>query len=243
MRRRRGQQAVFAGILLGAITLIRYVGRAAHVMAPAANAASNVLQQPATMAAVTIVGVCGAALLVVWLIHRQWPPLWAYAAPPGFGVARPTRPRWLIVALLVGVLLVLLGGALTQVLTHGHDISQDIEQLTQNAPLVWRIVLAALAVSLGPLVEELLFRGVLLSALLPRCGTPLAALLSAAAFAAIHLPGLHWQWYALPQLIGLGLALVWLRLRYQSLWPAVVTHGTHNALALTVWFFALGAPG
>lgn len=236
-------QAVFAGVVLGAVALVQHVGHAADAAAAAGSVAISVLQQPGTVAAATIAGVCCAALVVVRLVYRQWSQPWAYAAPPGFGVARPTRARWLLVALLVGGLLPLLGSLLTQLLAHGHDIPQDIEQLTRSAPLAWRIVLAATAISLGPLVEELLFRGVLLSALIPRCGIPLAALLSAAGFAAIHLPGLQWQWYAVPQLILLGLALVWLRLRYQSLWPAVVAHGMHNALALTAWFFAFAQPG
>lgn len=236
-------QAVFGGMVLGAVALIQHIGRAADVAASAGSAAIGVLRQPDTMAAATIAGVCCAALLVVRLVYRQWSPPWAYATPPGFGVTRPMRSRWLVAALLVGGLLPLLGSVLTQLLAHGHDIPQDIEQLTRSAPLAWRIALAATAISLGPLVEELLFRGVLLSALIPRCGLPLAALLSAAGFAAIHLPGLQWQWYAVPQLILLGLALVWLRLRYQSLWPAVVAHGTHNALALTAWFFAFAQAG
>jgi membrane protease YdiL (CAAX protease family) len=236
-------QAAFAGLVLGTVALLQWSGHAAGVAAPIGNFMTSVLRQPGTLAAATIVSVCCAALLVVWSAYRYWPRLWAGAAPPGFGVTRPTHLRWLIAALLVGGLLPLLGSVLTQLLAHGHEIPQDIEQLTRNAPLVWRLVLAVLAVSLGPLVEELLFRGLLLSALLPRCGTPLAALLSATGFAVIHLPGLQWQWYALPQLILLGVALVWLRLRYQSLWPAVVAHGTHNALALTAWFFALTPPG
>ena len=236
-------QAAFASLVLGTVALIQWSGHAAGVATPTGNFMTSVLRQPGTLAAATIAGVCCAALLVVWLAYRYWPRLWADGAPPGLGVTRPTHLRWLIVALLVGGLLPLLGSMLTQLLAHGHEIPQDIEQLSRHAPLVWRLVLAVVAVSLGPLVEELLFRGLLLSALLPRCGTPLAALLSATGFAAIHLPGLQWQWYALPQLILLGVALVWLRLRYQSLWPAVVAHGTHNALALTAWFFALTPPG
>jgi membrane protease YdiL (CAAX protease family) len=236
-------QAAFAGAVLGAVALIQHAGHATDMVTPAGHGMTSVLRQPGTLAAATIASVCCAALLVVWLVYRRWPRLWARAAPPGFGVTPPTHLRWLIAALLVGGLLPLLGSVLTQLLAHGHEIPQDIEQLTRNAPLVWRIVLAAMAISLGPLVEELLFRGMLLSALLSRCGTPLAAILSAAGFATIHLPGLQWQWYALPQLILLGVALVWLRLRYRSLWPAVVAHGTHNALALTAWFFALTPPG
>ena len=235
-------QVLFAGVLLLAVALVRHIAHAASALSSARAAVTSTLQLPGTAAAVTIAGVFFSGLLVVWLIYRHWPQLWARAVPPGFGVARPAHRRWLVAALLAGGLLPLLGGMLTQVLAHGHEVPQDITQLTQHAPLVWRVVLAIMAISVVPLVEELLFRGVLLSTLIPRCGTPLAALLSAAVFAGIHLPGLQWQWYGLPQLILLGIALAWLRLRYQSLWPAVVTHGAHNALALAVMFFTLAPP-
>lgn len=232
-------QAAFAGALLGAVTLIQRFTRAAPAANPSGQTVTGALQQAGTVAAVTIAGVCAAALLVLLLVHRRWPQLWRHATPPGLGVLRPTHPRWLLAAVLLGCMMPLLGGVLTQLLAHGRHISQDIETLTISAPLIWRIVLALMAVTLAPLLEELLFRGLLLSALIPRFGVRLGVLLSAAAFATIHLPGLEWQWYAVPALILLGIVLGWLRLHYQSLWPAVVAHGMHNALALSVWFFIL----
>src|SRR6185312_862429 len=133
---------------------------------------------------------------LIWLVHRYWPTLWSQAMPPGFGLASPHRRAWPVVALAVGLLAPFVGGLVTRVLAGDHDITQNVQQLAQHAPLAWRVGLAAMAITLAPLVEELLFRGVLLSSLIPRCGVALAALLSAAAFAAIHLPGLGWQWYA-----------------------------------------------
>ncbi len=234
-------QVAFSGVLLGVVSVAQHFARSPPPAVPIGQAVTGALQQPGTVAAITIAGVCCSALLVLALVHRRWPQLWALATPPGLGVIRPARGHWLLAAVLVGGLMPLLGGLLTQLLAQDHKISQDIEALTRSAPLLWRIVLAIMAVSLAPLVEELLFRGTLLSALRPHCGVWFAVLLSASAFAAIHLPGLQWQWYAMPELILLGVALGWLRLHYQSLWPAVVAHGTHNALALSVWFFTFSA--
>jgi membrane protease YdiL (CAAX protease family) len=97
--------------------------------------------------------------------------------------------------------------------------------------------------SIGPLVEELLFRGVLLSALLRRLRTAWAVLASAVLFALVHLPELHWLWYALPNLALLGVALAWLRLRSGSLWPAVIAHACNNLLAMVALFASLHHPG
>lgn len=208
-----------------------------------ASALAALSAHPAAAVAQAVLVVCIAAACVIWLMHRRWPTLWSQACPPGFGLARPRGFVWPAAALAVGLLAPFLGGLLTRVLAGTHDVAQNVQQLAQNAPLAWRIVLSAMAVALAPLVEELMFRGVLLSALIPRCGIAPATLLSAGAFAAIHLPGLGWHWYALPELILLGLALAWLRLRYRSLWPSVLAHGANNALALAMLFGAMGASG
>jgi membrane protease YdiL (CAAX protease family) len=147
----------------------------------------------------------------------------------------------------VGLAAPMLGGLLTHLLAHDHDVSQNIQQLGRSASPGLRIPLVLVVTSLGPLVEELLFRGVLLSALIQpawiqRWRVGWAVTLSSLAFALVHLPGLHWQWYALPQLMLLALALTWLRLRSGSIWPGVLAHGAYNLLAVAAWFAATHLP-
>jgi membrane protease YdiL (CAAX protease family) len=72
-----------------------------------------------------------------------------------------------------------------------------------------------------PLLEELLFRGVLLSWLATRVPFPAAALLSSVAFGAIHGAGILWATLA-------GLAICELIRRTGSLWPGVALHIAHN---------------
>jgi membrane protease YdiL (CAAX protease family) len=77
-------------------------------------------------------------------------------------------------------------------------------------------------VLLGPLAEEIVFRGYLQGALGATFGAPLALVASAAMFGWIH----GWS-YALP--IGLlGLLFGWLRLRHRSLLAPVTAHAVHN---------------
>jgi membrane protease YdiL (CAAX protease family) len=79
---------------------------------------------------------------------------------------------------------------------------------------------------LGPVVEELTFRGLGFS-LLARFGLWPAVLLVGAAFALAH--GLL---NAFPELALFGCALAWLRAHTDSVYPGIVLHSLFNAIAL-----------
>ena len=203
----------------------------------------STLQQPGMQALLVMLVLSLAAVTIVLLVRQRWPRLWSLAQPPGFGFVRPEQARFLLLAAVIGVAAPLVGGWLTHWLAQGHPVTQNISQLGESTPLGWRVPLVLLVVSLGPLVEELLFRGVLLSALLQRWGSVAAVGLSSLVFALAHLPGLDWQVFALPDLFLLALALAWLRLRSGSIWPSVVGHGANNLLAVAAWFVAAHATG
>ena len=94
-----------------------------------------------------------------------------------------------------------------------------------------------MVVLVGPFVEELLFRGVLLTALDERLGGVVAILLSAPVFAMLH--GSLWSFVPLT---FLGIALGWLTVSRRSLWPAVVLHAAYNGVlvAAAFWVAARG---
>lgn len=203
---------------------------------------ATLMGQPNLTSVTVIVTLLGAGLITMWLAHAFWPATWSQARPPGLGLARP-RLRYVAAGLLLGVTMPYLGGWLTNHLAQGHAVPQDVKQLGGQASLGLRIALTLTVASIGPLVEELLFRGALLSALLRHMGAFPAALASAALFALVHLPDLRWLWYALPNLVLLGLVLAWLRLRANSLWPSVIAHGCNNLVAMLAMFVALHQPG
>jgi membrane protease YdiL (CAAX protease family) len=176
------------------------------------------------------------ATVTLLLARRRWPALWRLPAPPGFGFAPSAQAGYYAIALAAGLVLPIVGGLLTQWFARGHEVSQDIKQLGAAASPLLRMPLALLVVTLGPLVEELLFRGVLLSAALRHAPAGAAMFITAALFACVHLPDLGFLWYALPNLLLLGMVLAWLRLASGSLWPAVLAHGVNNALAVVSWF-------
>lgn len=222
-----------AGLLIG---LANGIATRGHSLSALRAQMRVLFAQPDINALLVIVTLLITGAIMLWLIHRRWPRLWRQAAPPGLGLTRPGRTFYYLVAVLCGLALPIIGGWLTQWLAHGQPVTQDIRQLGGATSPALRLPLVLVVVSVGPLVEELLFRGVLLSALLRRLQVGWAVAISSLLFACMHLPDLGYLWYAVPNLALLAAVLAWLRLRSGSLWPAVVAHGVNNALAVVAWF-------
>ncbi|HTC28444.1 type II CAAX endopeptidase family protein [Dyella sp.] len=220
-------------LIVGAVERIRHPDLShadlhGHVMA--------LLQRPDSNALFVIVGLPLIALVMLSIVHRKWPALWSLAPPQGFGFAPAASAYWYVWAFIVGVVAPPLGGVLTELLAHGQTVSQNVEELSRHASENLRLPLAIVMVIVGPLIEELLFRGVLLSALMRRLSTAWSITISAVLFGVVHLEGLDFKWFALPGLILLAVGLAWLRLKSSSLWPAVVAHGVYNLFALIALF-------
>lgn len=90
---------------------------------------------------------------------------------------------------------------------------------------------------LAPVVEELTYRGMGVSLVLPY-GTVLAVLLTGALFGAAH--GLL---VGLPVLVVFGIVNAWLRVRTESIYPPILVHSTFNAIALIVSVSVSGGGG
>jgi uncharacterized protein len=198
----------------------------------------TLLQRPDSNALLVILTLPLIVLLMLWFVHRTWPVLWSRARPPGFGLTAPSSASWYLIALLIGLVMPPLGALLTQWLAHGHPLTQNVEELSRHASGNLRLPLAIIAVTVGPIIEELMFRGVLLSALMHRLSTRWSVAICAVLFGAVHLGGLDFQWYAVPNLILLAVTLCWLRLKAASLWPAILAHGVYNLFALIALFAA-----
>jgi uncharacterized protein len=221
--------------VVGWLETIRHPGLShaqvhAHVM--------TLLQRPDSNALLVILALPLIALSIIWFVRRSWPTLWASARPPGFGLTAPSSANWYIIALLVGLVMPPIGAVMTQLFAHGHEVTQNVEEISRHASGNLRLPLAIVAITIGPIIEELLFRGVLLSALMHRLSTRWSVAICAVLFGAVHLGGLDFQWYALPNLMLLAAALCWLRLKSTSLWPAILAHGIYNLFALIALFAA-----
>ena len=94
------------------------------------------------------------------------------------------------------------------------------------------VLLVALVVIIGPVVEEIIFRGALYPAIRARTGAGLAMVLSGIVFGLIHVDLL---WLVVPTAL-LGIALAWLYERTRSLWVPILCHAVFNLTALALAF-------
>ncbi len=132
----------------------------------------------------------------------------------------------------VGWRLVVLGVVVTTILSFAVSQlgiqPQGVRRVTDQMrdPAVLAPTLLVLAV-LAPLVEELVFRGLLYGWLAGRWGHLVAFLVSSLAFAAAHYEPAHILLVA-----PLGLWFGWLRWRTNSLVPSIVAHVINNGVAV-----------
>lgn len=150
-----------------------------------------------------------------------------------FGV-RGTTWRWLLlgvagglVALLAKIIIIPLFVALT-------GVPQDTQEGYAAGASGGALFLVLMALSLAvftPIGEELLFRGVVTTALL-RYGPIIGVVGSSVIFALLH--GIN---VVLPAALIVGLITAELRRRSGSIWPGVIVHAVNNLI--TVVTFAL----
>ncbi|MGH7660213.1 MAG: lysostaphin resistance A-like protein [Vulcanimicrobiaceae bacterium] len=139
----------------------------------------------------------------------------------GFGGA---VAMWLVV---IGI------GAIEEAL-FGKPPEQNAIRLFQNSqPGLWLNVMAIVAVTLAPFVEELVFRGFIFNALWRRFPFAVSAIISGLIFGAAH-----GQAAGILPLAGGGIVLAAVYARTGSLWSSMITHGSFNAITLTFLLLA-----
>lgn len=112
----------------------------------------------------------------------------------------------------------------------GHEMIESFLDYHMEEPVAAAISIAYICV-VGPMMEELLFRGVLLKGLEPY-GRMTAIIVSSIAFLLFHFNPLQ---SATPLLLGLLLAFVTLECR--SIYPAMVMHIVNNTVSSLPSFF------
>ena len=174
-------------------------------------------------------------LLVLWLIARTRE---MGAASLGFDI-RPTDVLYVGVGVLLQIGLAVVSLPLQRlVLPEGGNAQQIADILTDLASPVARVSAAVMTVLIGPLMEELLFRGVLLRSLAHR-SRRLVLVVTAVVFAAYHLLDQVVSFGAgllvFGQILVVGLVLAHLTLRHDRLGPAIFVHAGFNLLGAIVF--------
>lgn len=186
---------------------------------------------------VVMATVAMSAWLTIHVVVRRWGALTRSGTTLGLGFREP-EGRYIAMGTVLGIVAPLLGGLLTQWLAGDRAVSQTVSEIADNAHFGMRVALVPVAVLVGPLVEEVLFRGALLARLRHLMGDGWAIGVSGVVFGAVHLPDLGWLWYAVPNLVLVGIFCAWLRVRSGSIWPSYVAHAANNGLAVMAWFSA-----
>jgi membrane protease YdiL (CAAX protease family) len=169
-------------------------------------------------------------VLVAWLMVRWRKPLaLGVPAPPGSALA------WGVGAALIAFVgSTLVGGGIQ--LT-GLEVE---EQPWIRALMADRSALLALTpwiVVLGPISEEVFFRGYVFRRLFSTAGPSTAYLASALLFAAVH-----WHPVGFPMYTIIGLVFCWVYQKTGNLWAPVIGHVTYNALVVGIPLLASPTP-
>lgn len=164
----------------------------------------------------------GIMLGILLLIARGLPRREAFA------LRRPASwPRALGLSLLALLAIWGVGAALSPFLDANEEqgLVPDGWDSSRAAPFVAFFLTVAV---LAPIVEELIYRGLGYSLLAPY-GPWLAIVVTGVLFGASH--GLV---VALPILAFFGLAVGWLRMKTESVYPSMILHAIFNGVALIV---------
>jgi membrane protease YdiL (CAAX protease family) len=179
-----------------------------------------------------------AALLLFFLYQYLNQDQWR----DRIGWRPPTSARAYGVALLLGIALEGISALLLVTFPPPHHLNPHTLGVFDALHMQgWPYYLMiALTVALAPFTEEIIFRGAGLAGLRQRFSPWVAASIVSLLFVIVHAPSkidnFHYP-LALLIIAMLAAALVWLRLRYRSLWPSIFLHALWNGVAIAVSLF------
>jgi len=169
---------------------------------------------------------------IFWMIRRRGLRL----RPTLALEAAPTRRLWRPYAAGIGLYALML--PVLAIFPPPPDETNLITEIFRNGG-IGLVFLLATAVFLAPVLEESLFRGLLLPALRQRFALWPAALAVTALFTVLHVAQVGGYLPALAGIFACGLALAWLREKSGSLWPSIAFHMGFNSTPFLVWLISL----
>ncbi|MEP7338587.1 MAG: CPBP family glutamic-type intramembrane protease [Acidobacteriota bacterium] len=212
--------------LLGLDALLRLVLLAMHKKLPEVEITWSMA---IIMLAVTLVMQL-VALLASWAYVTRWwkKPFWRT-----LGWHWHPQFKW-VHAVALAVLMYGLGIFLSKVLPHTET---DVEKILKLGTLI-RVMVAVLAVATAPLVEEIVYRSVVYSAVERISGKAAAIAAATFIFALVHVPQYWGSVAAITVIVSLSLVLTLLRAWTGSLLPCVATHMIYNGVQAVILLVA-----
>jgi uncharacterized protein len=126
--------------------------------------------------------------------------------------------------------LIMFAGALNGIVIFLFPMSAEEQEMFQDMTSGGPIAMFFGCVA-APILEEMLFRGVILRSFLRQYSRTKAILWSSAIFGIAHL-----NLYQLASAFAIGIVSGWLYERCRSLWPCIVLHASYNGFI--TWLFA-----
>jgi hypothetical protein len=102
------------------------------------------------------------------------------------------------------------------------------------------LAIGAFAISIAPVIEEVVFRGLLFAVFERAVGWRFAVVTTAVLFAGLHVPE-YWQaWHHLFMILVVGMVFSLARGRTGNLAPSIILHVGYNSLIITSLYFSTG---
>jgi membrane protease YdiL (CAAX protease family) len=128
----------------------------------------------------------------------------------------------------IGLAFLMIGVAILAERALPHQ-ETDLEKFLKMGMSV-RIMVAALAVATAPLIEEIVYRGVIFSSVEGLMGKAAAVIIVTLLFALVHVPQYWGSVASLAAILSLSFVLTLLRAWTGKLLPCVATHLVYNAI-------------
>ena len=175
-----------------------------------------------------------AALAAMFALWRQRLLLQTFAFP------RSDRTRTLLYPALMAFIYAVVIYYLTTILEHIHP-KQELQGSDFFLKLLDGPALFLLAVVLAPLVEELLFRGILLRFFVERGRMIIGSVLVSIVFASIHgffEADITWQLFLTGSYFFVSLIMCWLYIKHKTLWSPIIFHSAYNSIFVLTYLLA-----
>ena len=136
---------------------------------------------------------------------------------------------WIAIGMGAAITLGIAQWPIAKLWDNGHHGKQNIGEQVRDSSSIARVLLFFVVVIIAPVVEETIFRGVVLRSALRRMRAPVAVLVSGVSFAAIHLGDIA-TFPSLPALIMLGTGSAILAVRTGELGRSIYLHMGFNLM-------------
>jgi membrane protease YdiL (CAAX protease family) len=175
-----------------------------------------------------------SGLAVLLLTRRMAGDAMKVGEPDGVGWTTCSPVQFLVgLAMGIGVAVGYIVLAATVFANYQPTSQGDLAKMATSGGIV-AVLWGVVAVLCAPLIEEFLFRGVMLAGFTRSFGLPLAVTICTTLFVALHIPELIHYWPGTIGVGGMAIVAIGLRIQMKSLGPAIAVHLGYNGVLVAL---------